>query len=294
MRQQQLLLKRQGATVGSIPCEDIGVILVDHPGTTYSHAALASLADADATLVVCGPDHLPSAMLMPLSDHSQIVWRLNEQINVSKPIRKQLWKQIVQAKIRAQAENITRESPVRNKLISLAAGMRSGDPRNVEAQAAKAYWQAFLPEECFRRDKNATGLNGMLNYGYAVLRAAVARALVGAGLLPALGIHHRHRSNAFCLADDLMEPFRPLVDDRARELYRQGYENLTQEAKAELLKVLSDPVSLDSESGPLMVSLHRMTASLVKCYQGEVKKLAIPTAMPGESRDPESTIVGSD
>ena len=172
--------------------------------------------------------------------------------------------------------------------------MRSGDPKNVEAQAAKVYWQAFLPEECFRRDKNAAGLNGMLNYGYAVLRAAVARALVGAGLLPALGIHHRHRSNAYCLADDLMEPLRPLIDDRARELYRQGYENLTQEAKAELLKVLSDPVSLDSESGPLMVSLHRMTASLVKCYQGEVKKLAIPTAMPGESRDPESTIVGSD
>jgi len=153
-----------------------------------------------------------------------------------------------------------------------------GDPNNLEAQAARAYWSCYLPEESFRRDADSEGLNSLLNDGYAVMRAAVARALVAAGLIPAIGLHHSNRSNSFCLADDMMEPLRPFVDDRARELYRQGYEDLHQEAKAGLLKLLSEPVMMNGECGPLMVNLHRMTASLVSCYQGNSKKLEIPTA----------------
>jgi CRISPR-associated protein Cas1 len=276
VRLDQLLLKRDGDVVGSIPCEDIGLVLVDHPAATYSHAALARLAESGAALVVCGQNHLPTAVLLPLSDHSQVVWRIADQIAASRPLQKQLWKQLVQAKIRGQAENLDPGSPARAKLLDLVGMVRSGDPTNVEARAAKVYWTAWRPEEAFRRDQNGRGLNSLLNYGYAVVRAAVARALVAAGLLPAIGLHHSNRSNAFCLADDLMEPLRPLVDDRARDLFVQGYDDLCQESKAELLKLLAKPVELGGEAGPLMVNLHRMAASLVRCFAGESKRLEIP------------------
>lgn len=278
VQHQQLLIKRDGQTVGSIPCEDIGVVLVDHPGATYSHAALVSLAESDAALVVCGHNHLPVAVLLPLADHSQVVWRINEQLGVSKPLQKQLWKQLIQAKIRAQARNLNADCPARSKLLDLARQVRSGDPNNLEAQAARVYWQNYRPDEFFRRDTNGEGLNSLLNYGYAVLRAAVARALVAAGLMPAIGLHHSNRSNAFCLADDVMEPLRPLVDIRARDLFVQGYDEVTPEAKASLLKLLAEPVQMAGETGPLMVNLHRLAASLVKCFQGETTRLEIPTA----------------
>jgi CRISPR-associated protein Cas1 len=276
VRRRQLVLQRGGETVGSIPCEDIGVVLVDHPATTYSHAALTALAASDAALIVCGADHLPSAILLPLVEHTQVVWRINDQIEVSRPLRKQLWKQIVQAKVRAQAENLAAGSAARAKLLDLARSVRSGDPMNIEAQAARVYWQAWRPDEAFRRDPAGRGLNALLNYGYAVVRAAVARALVAAGLLPALGIHHANRSNAFCLADDLMEPLRPLVDDRARDLFVQGYDSVTPEAKARLLELLAAPVLHADQKGPLMVQLHRTAASLVRCYRGESKTLEMP------------------
>jgi CRISPR-associated protein Cas1 len=281
VQHQQLLIKRDGQTVGSIPCEDIGIVLVDHPGATYSHAALVALAESDAALVVCGHNHLPVALLLPLADHSQVVWRINEQLGASKPLQKQLWKQLIQAKIRAQARNLNANCPARSKLLDLARQVRSGDPSNLEAQAARVYWQHYRPDEFFRRDTNGEGLNSLLNYGYAVLRAAVARALVAAGLMPALGLHHSNRSNAFCLADDVMEPLRPLVDIRARDLFVQGYDEVTPEAKAGLLTLLAEPVQMGNETGPLMVNLHRLAASLVKCFQGEAKNLEIPTYLAG-------------
>lgn len=288
VQHRQLLLKRDGAIVGSIPCEDVGVVLVDHPGTTYSHAALSSLAESDAALVICGSNHLPNAILLPLSDHSQIVWRLNDQINASKPLCKQLWKQLVQAKIRGQAANLSRDLPAHAKLLDMARQVRSGDPTNLEAQAARVYWSNYLPEKAFRRDADADGINSLLNYGYAVMRAAMARALVAAGLVPAIGLHHSNRSNSFCLADDMMEPLRPLVDDRARELFRQGYDRLHQEAKAGLLNLLADPVIMGREHGPLMVKLHRMTASLVRCFRRESKRLELPMAFGGQTSSEES------
>jgi CRISPR-associated protein Cas1 len=276
VRLGQLLLQRGEETVGSIPCEDVGVVVVDQPRVTYSHAALTSLGRSDAILVVCGEDHLPLAVLLPLADHSQVVWRVAEQVAVSKPLRKQLWKQIVRAKIRGQALNLPESCPARQKLMQLCRQVRSGDPANVEAQAARVYWQNWLGGEAFHRDANAGGVNAMLNYGYAIVRAALARALVAAGLLPALGLFHSNRSNAFCLADDLIEPLRPLVDRRVRELHRQGHQELKPETKAGLLTLLADPVRLAGHRGPLMVNLHRMVASLVACYQGASKRLEIP------------------
>lgn len=279
VKQRQFLIMRDGETIGTIPCEDIGVVLVDHPGTTYTHAALASLADSDAVLVVCGRDHLPTALLLPLSDHSQIVWRINDQLSVSKPRRKQLWKQLVQAKIRAQAYSLAADCPARSKLLKMMKQVRSGDPNNMESQAARVYWLNYLPQGPFRRDTGSGSINLSLNYGYAVVRAAVARALVAAGLMPSIGLHHSSRGNVFCLADDLMEPLRPLVDVRVRELHGSGCEELNRQTKAELLKLLAEPVATKGETGPLMVNLHRMVASLVRCYQGESKNLEIPTAI---------------
>lgn len=300
---RQLVLKREGAVVGSIPCEDIGVVVVDHPQTTYTHGALASLADSDAAVVICGDNHLPAAILLPLATHSQVVTRLNLQLAVRVPVAKRLWQQIVAAKVRAQAANLAEGSSQRKKLLALAREVKSGDPSNIEAQAAKLYWQHWLspgsvPHSCaeesgadpfapadplsrvFRRDPDGAGLNTFLNYGYAILRAAVARAIVAAGLMPSLGIHHKHRGNPFCLADDMMEPLRPLVDDRVREMHRQGYDQLNQPAKKELLEVLAQPMQLAGQTGPLMIMLHRMTASLVRCYAGENRVLEIP--VPGE------------
>lgn len=282
VRDDQLLILSKDdsrSQLASIPCEDIGVLLSEHRGTTYGHAALERLLFHGAVVVICGRDHLPAGLLLPVGEHTRVVSRIHVQIALSKPAGKRLWKQIVQAKIRGQAGNLPAESSVRSKLLSLARGVRSGDPSNVEAQAAKAYWGAYgelLEAGSFRRAVGGCSPNNMLNYGYAVMRAAMARALVAAGLVPALGIHHHNRANAFCLADDLMEPLRPLVDDRVAELYRQGYESLIPQVKAGLLELLTLEVRIEEQSGPLMVALHRMVGSLVRCYEGVDKRLLIP------------------
>ena len=285
VRNEQLLLKRDSEIIGQAPCEDLGVVVVDHPQTTYSHHALTKLAEAGAAVVLCGRDHLPTALVLPIADHTQVVWRLADQIAASLPLKKRLWQQLVVAKVRGQADNLSSDTPVHKKLHALANEVRSGDPTNIEAQAARLYWQHWLADDfdaanAFRRDPQLPDLNAFLNYGYAILRAAIARALVAAGLEPRLGLHHSGRGNAFCLADDLIEPFRPLVDDRVREMHRQGYESLNQPAKAELLNLLAAPMRMAGEegplTGPLMVMLHRLAASLVRCFAGEEKKLSIP------------------
>ncbi len=280
-RNSQLVLKREGETVGSVPWEDVGLVLVDHPQTTYSHAALNSLLESQAALVVCGRDHLPQGLLLPLGDHSEIVWRVHDQVAASLPLKKRLWKQIVQAKIRAQADNVACESPARRKLLQFAGDVKSGDSTNREAQAAKVYWRVWLQtgdagDDVFRRRRDGVAPNALLNYGYTVLRAAVARAIVAAGLLPTFGLHHSNRSNAFCLADDLIEPLRPLVDDCVRSLYFDGCTEIDRPAKQALLELLTVEVVTGEAAGPLMVALHRYAASLVKCYQGDARQLDIP------------------
>ncbi|MGC8643740.1 MAG: CRISPR-associated endonuclease Cas1 [Isosphaeraceae bacterium] len=312
LRHNQLVLKRGDEVAGSIPCEDVGMVVVDHPQATYTHALLARLTDVGAVVVVCGPTHLPAGLLLPLADHTEVVWRLEDQISASVPTRKRLWQQIVRAKIIAQAENLAPDSPTRGRLLAMARDVKSGDAEAHESQAARIYWQAWLIEGAeadppslreggpgaaesppdqprpsidelhpFHRDADGDGLNALLNYGYAIVRAAVARALVSAGLHPALGVQHRNRGNAFCLADDLMEPLRPLVDRRARWLWWSGERDLAQPVKAELLKVLTDEVSAGTDRGPLQVALHRYTASFVRCLRKEDDRLLIPRVTPG-------------
>ena len=280
---RQLLLKRDGAVVATIPCEDLGVVVVDHPQTTYTHSSLTSLVASDAVVVICGPDHLPCGILLPLADHTQVVWRLKAQIDATQPARKRIWQQLVRAKINAQADNLVEGSTVEKRLRSLAARVRSGDPENLEAQAAKAYWSVWLmlaPQSLdpirFSRDPDQSGINALLNYGYAIMRAAVARAIVAAGLHPALGVFHSNRSNAFCLADDLLEPLRPLVDAKVRNLAFAGQHELTQGVKAELLGVLTEETRFGESSGPLLVVLHRYVSSLVSCLDGSSQVLEIP------------------
>ena len=264
----------------SVPCEDVGVVVIDHMQTTYTLQALGKLVEAGAAVVLCGRNHMPAGMLLPFSEHTQVVWRLHDQVAATKPLKKNLWKQIVVAKIRAQARNLPADAPARRKLLALARQVRSGDPTNVEAQAARVYWHHWLgPDVRFRRRAEDAGVNAFLNYGYAVVRAAVARALVSAGLFPALGIHHANRANAFCLADDLVEPLRPLVDARARRLFHNGQTDLGRPAKAELLGVLHQTVRVTDQTGPLLVALHRMGASLARCLRRQDKKLLIPVAV---------------
>ena len=273
------------AEARSIPCEDIGMVIIDHPRTTYSHAAFASLLKHGASLVICGNNHQPAGILVPISDHTQQVSRLQEQIDLSKPTAKKLWKQIIVAKILAQRSNLPPDSPAAKSLKQLAKDVKSGDPQNHEAHAARTYWGNWLDDlpkhKNFKRNQNGFDpANAFLNYGYAILRAAVARAIVGAGLHPALGLHHHNRANAFCLADDLLEPLRPLVDRRVKNCLKRDRSELDQLTKAYLLELLAEPTLLNKQTGPLMVHLHRYVASLVNVYQSPKDKLAIPTALP--------------
>lgn len=265
----------------SIPAEDIGIVVVDHPQVTYSHAALQTLLDQGACVVVCGRDHQPAGLLLPISSHTQQVERLQEQISASRPCVKRLWQQIVIAKVKAQAAVISDHPKAVRKLNALARDVKSGDTTNIEAQAAKVYWSVWREEfSGFARDQDgADPLNAHLNYGYAILRAAVARALVAAGFQPALGLHHSNRANAFCLADDLMEPLRPVIDRQARALIREDRPELDQANKGRLLSTLTAPCELEGQTGPLMVQLHRYTASLGRCYRGEDSQLSIPLAL---------------
>lgn len=273
---------------GSVPCEDLGVLMVDQRDTTYSHSALAALAENGAAVVVCGADHHPVGMYLPLATNTHLLSRLDAQLNATRPTVKKLWASIVTAKVRAQARALPEgddTAACRGKLLSLARSVRSGDPDNIEAQAAALYWplivarSSFLQHPFRRRagERGAPPPNNLLDYGYAALRAALARALVSAGLLPALGIKHRGRSNPFCLADDLMEPLRPLVDQRVRWLAERGELELNQPVKAELLRVLTDEVGVRGQRGPLLVAVVRYVASIVRVLEGEQADAEIPT-----------------
>ncbi|GMW02456.1 MAG: CRISPR-associated endonuclease Cas1 [Candidatus Hydrogenedentota bacterium] len=268
--------EREGPPV-SIPCEDLGALVVDQRQVTYSHHGLATLMKHGTVVVLCGGNHLPVGMVLPLSDHLEVVSRIHDQIALSKPVRKSLWRQLVVAKIRAQAGNLGGDTPARRRLMEMSRTVRSGDPSNMEAQAAKLYWANWLGEgRAFRRDPDGDGINALLNYGYALMRASVARALVGAGLNTALGIHHCNRSNAFCLADDLVEPLRPMVDAAVRKLDEAGIGTIQPKAKSELLGLLHGTVVFEGDTCPMMNGVQKMAYSLVRCIQGSDSNLWIP------------------
>jgi len=277
VKDMQLVLKREGDVVGSIPIEDIGVLIVDHPGCTYSHAALNELLANNVAVVICGKNHHPNGLLLPLDANSLQSERFRVQISVKVPVKKRLWKQLVQAKIRHQAWCLDAcQKEGGDGLRLLAKKVKSGDTGNHEAQAAARYWKLLLGKG-FRRQRDGLPPNGMLNYGYMILRAAVARALCGGGLHPSFGLHHHNRYNAYPLADDVMEPFRPLIDQMVFKYWSQGEGCVSPEMKKSLLGVLSQDVFLAGEKRPVMNALHFLSANLLRSLAGDEPCLVIPT-----------------
>jgi CRISPR-associated protein Cas1 len=271
----QLILTRKQERIASIPCEDIGMLLVDHRQTTYTHSAMTRLLERGAAIVLCGEDHLPRGILLPLENNDLHTRRFRVQVAAKLPLRKQLWQQIVIHKVKGQAMNLPLDHPSRRRLLALGAEVKSGDTSNCEGVAARFYWTALMGE-AFRRDPEGAWPNPLFNYGYMVFRAAVARAIVGAGLHPAIGLYHSHRNNPFVLADDLVEVFRPRIDRAVVGYVSGGAAAIDKAAKAAILSLLSEPITVGGISGPLMVGLGRMLASLVRCFEGTQKSLELP------------------
>jgi CRISPR-associated protein Cas1 len=274
----QLVVKQDGLEKGRIACEDIGVLLVDHCGVSYTHSVLTTLLEQGAAVILCDGSHHPAGMLFPLESNSVQTERFREQAAASEPLKKRLWQQLIQGKIAHQAAIVADDEATYRALKAMEKRVRSGDPENVEAQASKRYWTSFLQHIDFKRRRDGAAPNNLLNYGYMVMRAATARALCSAGLLPTLGIHHRNKYNAYCLADDVIEPFRGFVEKKVRAICQSHseIEELTQDIKAQLLEILYDEVRIGEFSGPLMVGLHRTAASLQRCFAGEQNRIDLP------------------
>lgn len=263
----------------TVPIEDIGVMILDHPRIIISQALMAKLLANNVALITCDNTHHPTGLLLNLSGHTLQAERFKCQIEASLPLRKQLWQATVKAKIRNQALLLQRYELPAGNLLKWAKEVTSGDEENLEARAAAHYWKSLFPEiPGFIRQREGPPPNALLNYSYAILRAIVARSLVGSGLLPTLGIHHHNRYNHYCLADDIMEPYRPFADALVKELVIQGKANepLGPAIKKHLLGVVHTDVLFDDERSPLMVGVQRTTASLARCFEGLAKKLHYP------------------
>ncbi|MED9962633.1 MAG: type II CRISPR-associated endonuclease Cas1 [Bacteroidales bacterium] len=267
-------------TIKTIPIEDIGVVVLDNKRITITQGVLEALLENNCAVITCNDSHLPVGMHLPLVGNTTQTERMRFQIEASLPLKKQLWQQTISAKIQNQALVLRqmRGTEVRN-MLKWASEVKSGDSENLEARAAVYYWQnAFPMIENFTRSREGVSPNNLLNYGYAILRAIVARALVSSGLLTTLGIHHRNKYNAYCLADDIMEPYRPYVDRLVMQLYDKypNCEELTKELKAELLQIPVLDVVISGKKSPLMIAVSTTTSSLQKCYSGELRKIVYP------------------
>ncbi|MBO4417525.1 MAG: type II CRISPR-associated endonuclease Cas1 [Bacteroidales bacterium] len=266
--------------IRTIPIEDIGVVILDNKQITITSAAISALLDNNVALITCNEKSMPTGLVLPLESHTLQTERFRYQLDSSLPLRKQLWQQTVQAKIRNQAAVLkyVTGNDARNMLI-WAADVKSGDNGNLEARAAAFYWKNIFPNIAdFSRDRYNPAPNNLLNYGYAILRAIIARSLVGSGLLPTMGIHHHNRYNAYCLADDIMEPYRPYVDILVSDIIKEHATppELTRNIKAQLLNIPVLDVNIDGHRSPLMIAATTTTASLYKCFSGESRKILYP------------------
>jgi len=263
-----------------VPIEDTGIIILDNQQITITQGLLAALMDNNTAVVTCDKSHMPSGLFLPLSGNQVQSERFREQIESSIPLRKQLWQQTISAKIKNQAWLLNKSGTPANNMLRWAKDVRSGDPDNYEGRAAAYYWKNLFPVELeFTRDRYGLPPNNLLNYGYAILRAIVARALVSSGLLPTLGIHHHNKYNAYCLADDIMELFRPYVDKIIWEIVDNGedFEELSTSIKKQLLEIPVIEIRINNERSPLMVGVQRTTASLAKCFAGDARKILYPS-----------------
>ncbi|MCY3877544.1 MAG: type II CRISPR-associated endonuclease Cas1 [Rhodobacteraceae bacterium] len=270
-----LKVSENGLEIGRTPLDQIAAVIVHAHGTTWSTSVLAELAERGAPVVLCGTNHVPRSVLLPIEGHYAQGARMRAQWHAKAPLKKQAWKKIVIAKVRMQAQVLSAAGQPRVRLDQLARNVTSGDRTNVEAQAARYYWPLLMGKQ-FRRDTGGSGLNALLNYGYTVLRSATARAVVSAGLHPTIGLHHSNRSNAFALADDLMEPFRPLVDCTVRNIARRSGDAVDITAKQALAKLIAVDLPLGSSVTPVSVALIKLATAVGQSFETGKLALALP------------------
>lgn len=277
---EQLLIEVPEADESkNIPIEDIGLIFLDHQQITITQALLAKLLANNTAIITCNDTHHPAGMMLNLDGNSLQSQKFQAQIEASAPLKKQLWQQTVIAKITNQAAVLQKQRADHKLLLHYARDVKSGDSDNHEAKAAAHYWKHIFPDFLqFKRERYGLPPNNLLNYGYAILRAIVARSLTGSGLLPTLGIFHRNQYNAFCLADDVMEPYRPYVDSIVCRIVRDNgkYLDISPSMKKALLEIPAIDVTIDEQKSPLMNAVQRTTASLVKCFEGNARKILYP------------------
>lgn len=272
-----LKVAENGDEVGRVPLDEITAVIIHAHGTTCSTSLLAELADRGSPVVFCGSNHAPRSVLLPLEGHYAQGARLQAQWQAKAPILKQAWKQVVVAKIHMQKEALEAHGHASAPLKMMIRKVTSGDSANIEAQAARYYWPLMMGPG-FRRNREAPDINALLNYGYTVLRAATARAVVAAGLHPGMGIHHSNRGNAFALADDLMEPFRPLVDCAVFGLAQRNGVAVDTEAKQTLAKLIALDIPLVGTQSPVSVALSKLATSLGQSFESRRLSLALPQA----------------
>jgi CRISPR-associated protein Cas1 len=277
IKHNQLVVKApEGEVKGTVPIEDIAILMLDHYQITISNLLITQLQGNNAVIVNCDAQHLPFGMMLPLYGHSEYSERVKWQIQASEPLKKKLWKQNVEQKIKNQQGVLKLFGKHHLYLDNYHRNVKSGDTSNAEGIAAQYYWKHLF--ENFARERDGDAPNNFLNYGYAILRAIVARAIVSSGLLPVLGIFHRNKYNPYCLADDIMEPYRPYVDKMVFEYIEDNpeAEELTKEIKTHLLNIATHDVIIEGRTRPLMVAVTTTTASLVKCYFGELRQVKYP------------------
>lgn len=279
-----LIVEQQREEVGRVPLDDVAAVIVHAHGVTWSTNLIVALAERGALLLLCGANHSPVAVCLPIDGHHAQNGRMRAQWEARRPLAKQLWKAIIIAKIRWQAAVLEANGRNASAFDLLARRVGSGDPDNIEAQAARRYWTLLMGDD-FRRDRDAGGVNGLLNYGYAVMRALCARSVVAAGLHPSIGVHHANRGNPFALADDVIEPFRPLVDALTVRLRAAGVESVTPEAKRAYAALIA--LDLPGAGGvvtTVSIAATRVAQTLAQSFQtGRATDLVLP--QPPTARD---------
>lgn len=263
----------------TLPIEDLGYVVLENPQITITNGLIRKLVQNKTAIITCDEQHLPCSLLQPLVGHTEQTERIRHQLEASLPLKKNLWQQTVQAKIENQANHLLKREKKALKLKRWAKEVKSNDAQNHEAIAAAYYFQNLFDEvEGFSRNQKGVAPNNLLNYGYAILRAVTARALVSSGMLPSVGIFHRNKYNAFCLADDIMEPYRPYVDALVYKIIETEHDfaELIPNIKAQLLIIPAMDTYIDGKWSPLMVAMSRTTSSLYECFFGSSRKILYP------------------
>ena len=275
---KQLVINQNNVEVGKVPMEDVGKIILDNSSITITQAVLVLSQKNNIALVVCDEKHLPTSILLPITEgnklHSKV---LKGQVEIRLSTKKRLWQDIVRQKILNQAGTLRLFDLDYRHLSAMVLRVKSGDTNNMEATAARYYWKTLFGDE-FRRNPESSGINALLNYGYSIIRASIARALVGTGLHPALGIHHQSQYNGLALADDLMEPFRPWIDQKVKEIAGQGIEpEINRETKQNLLAILESDVQYREESCSFLNCLGFLASDLKQAILTDTKALTWPS-----------------